>query len=185
MDIKEFLQSNAGEWFTQRTNYDLQGNKTNNSKANISVELISPDHPQIVSLCQQNRLEHNLSLGGLKYSWDNSVDWGKPKQQGNSLLILVADRDNPQTGKLISTSINFKKGNLSGHYTFGEDKALTLIVEAEDIYTEERQWFAGENLRLRTTVTKDNAGKTQTIFYSEIRKIASKQQTSSSDAVVS
>ena len=72
MDIKAFLRSNAGEWFTQRSNYHLDGSKTENSKANITVEFIQPDHPQIVSLCQQNKLESNLSVGGLRYSWDNS-----------------------------------------------------------------------------------------------------------------
>ena len=185
MDIKAFLTSNAGEWFTQRTNYHLDGSKTENSKANISVEFIQPDDPQIISLCQQNKLESNLSVGGLKYSWDNSVDWGKPKQQGTSLLILVAERENPQTGKLIKSSVNSNNTNISGRYILGEDEALTLIIEADDIYLEERQWFAGENLRLRTTVIKDEAGRMQTTFYSEIRRIAPKEQPSSQDTVAS
>lgn len=175
MDIKEFLQSSAGEWFTQRTNYHLDESKTESSKASINVEFIRPDHPQIVSLCQQNKIEPNLSLGGLKYSWDNSVDWGKPKQQGSALLMLVPESQNPQTGKLIKASAHSNGGNISGHYVLGEDEALTLIIEAEGIYAEERQWFAGENLRLRTSVTKDNTGRMQTIFYSEIRKLAPKE----------
>ena len=175
MDIKEFLQSSAGEWFTQRTNYHLDVSKTENSKASITVEFIQPDHPQIVSLCQQNKIEPNLSLGGLKYSWDNSVDWGKPKQQGSSLLMLVPESNNPQTGKLIKASGYSNEADISGHYVLGEDEALTLIIDTDNIYTEERQWFAGENLRLRTSVTKDNNGKMQTIFYSEIRKLTPKE----------
>ena len=179
MDIKAFLTSSAGEWFTQRTNYHLDGSKTENSKANITVEFIQPDHPQIVNLCQQNKIESALSVGGLKYSWDTSVDWGKPKQQGNALLLLVPDRANPQTGKLIKASVNSNNTNISGRYILGEDEALTLIIEAEDIYVEERQWFAGENLRLRTTVIKDEVGRMQTTFYSEIRKLAPKEQSKS------
>ena len=175
MDIKTFLKSSAGEWFTQRTNYHLDGSKTESSKANITIEFIQPDQPQIVTLCQQNKIEPNLSLGGLKYSWDNSVDWGKPKQQGNSLLILVPDRENPQIGKLLKASVN---AGFLGNYILGEDAALTLTIETEDIYAEERQWFAGENLRLRTTVIKDQAGRMQTTFYSEIRRIAPKEQSS-------
>ena len=175
MDIKTFLKSSAGEWFTQRTNYHLDGSKTESSKANITVEFIQPDHPQIVTLCQQNKIEPNLSLGGLKYSWDNSVDWGKPKQQGHSLLILVPDRENPQIGNLLKASVN---AGFLGSYILGEDEALTLTIDTEDIYAEERQWFAGENLRLRTTVIKDRAGRMQTTFYSEIRRIAPKEQSS-------
>ena len=183
MDIKAFLTNCAGEWFTQRTNYDLDGSKVESNKANITIEFIPPDNAQITSLCEQNRIEPNLSLGGLKYSWDTSVDWGKPKQQGNSLLVLVRDLENPQTGKLIKTAMN--SNNVSGRYVLGEDKALTLIIETEDIYAEERQWFAGENLRLRTTVTKDKAGLTTTTFYSEIRRIPPKEKPNSQDAVAS
>ena len=178
MDIKTFLKSSAGEWFTQRTNYHLDGSKTESSKANITVEFIQPDHPQIVNLCQQNKIESNLSLGGLKYSWDNSVDWGKPKQQGNSLLILVPDCENSPIGKLLKASVNPNNAGFLGSYILGEDEALTLTIETEDIYAEERQWFAGENLRLRTTVIKDQAGRMQTTFYSEIRRIAPKEQSS-------
>ena len=184
MDIKAFLTSSAGEWFTQRTNYHVDGSKIENSKANIIVEFIQPDHPQIENLCQQNKIESNLSVGGLRYSWDTSVDWGKPKQQGNALLLLIRDRANPQTGKLIKASVN-SNNNISGRYILGEDEALTLIIDAEDIYLEERQWFAGENLRLRTTVIKDEAGRMQTTFYSEIRKLAPKEKSSSKDAVAS
>ena len=179
MDIKTFLISSAGEWFTQRTNYDLEGSKTENSKANITVEFIKPENPQAIALCQQNKIEPNLSLGGLKYSWDNSVDWGKAKQQGNSLLVLVPDSENSATGKLIKASVDRNNPNISGRYILGEDEALTLIIETENIYAEERQWFAGENLRLRTTVIKDRSGNMQTAFYSEIRRILPKEQSKS------
>ena len=185
MDIKTFLNSSAGEWFTQRTNYDLDGSKTENSKAHITVEFIEPDNPQTIALCQQNKIEPNLSLGGLKYSWDNSVDWGKTKQQGNALIILVPDHDNPQTGKIFKTSLAQNNASTIGRYILGKDEALTLIIETENIYAEERQWFAGENLRLRTTVIKDGTGNMQTSFYSEIRRLAPKEQSSSKDAVAS
>lgn len=183
MDIKAFLTNCAGEWFTQRTNYNLDGSTVESNKANITVEFIPPDNPQIVALASQNRIEPSLSLGGLKYSWDTSVDWGKPKQQGNTLLILVSDRENSQTGMLFKTAMN--SDNISGRYILGEDEALTLIIETEDLYAEERQWFAGENLRLRTTVTKDKAGLTTTTFYSEIRRISPKENPNPQDAVAS
>ena len=183
MDIKVFLTNCAGEWFTQRTNYALDGSKVESSKANISVEFIASDNSQIVALCQQNRIEPSCCWGGLKYSWDTSVDWGKPKQQGTSLLVLVGEGENSQTGKLIKTAMN--SDHITGRYILGEDEALTLIIETEDIYAEERQWFAGENLRLRTTVTKDKAGLTTTTFYSEIRRIPPKETPKSQDAVAS
>ena len=63
-----------------------------------------------------------------------------------------------------------------GHYTLGQDEALTLIIETEDIYAEERQWFASENLKLRTIMMRHNDGTQQTSFYSEIRKAPPKEE---------
>ena len=42
---------------------------------------------------------------------------------------------------------------------------------------EERQWFASENFKMRTTVVKFKDGTKQTAFYSEIRKAAPKEAT--------
>ena len=167
MDIKKFIELCTGNWFSQRTNYQVETEETESNKADLSITLIPTDDSRISQLCLQNKIDPQLSLGGLHHSWDNSVDWGKPKQSGTSLIILMQDRDNPQTGTIIS---NVANQNLLGKYILGNDAALTLIFETEDKSVEERIWFASDNLRLRTTVTKNEDGTMSTFFYSEIRK---------------
>lgn len=165
MNLKEFLNLSAGKWFSQRTNY-LVGGEADNSKADITIELINSDDAKAVELCKKHNLDPHLSLGGTVQSWDNSVDWGKSKQVGSATIVLVSNPDDDTTGKLIRP----QDSKVCGHYALGADEALTLTLETDDMHAEERQWFASENFKMRTTVVNFKDGKKQTSFYSEIRK---------------
>jgi len=167
MEIKEFIELSVGQWFAQRTTYQLQEEKADNSKSEITLEMLSQDNSELVKICQKHQIEPNLTIA-TKSSWDNSVDWGKAKETGFNLLILVPDTQNQQVGKLLTGNLTQQK---IGHYQMGEDEALTLIVEEGNNHTSERLWFASENLRLRTSLFKNNKGFSTTAFYSEIRRI--------------
>ena len=173
MDLKKFLNLSAGRWFSQRTNY-LVGGEADNSKADITIEAIAPEDAKAVELCQKHNLDPQLSLGGTVQSWDNSVDWGKPKQVGSATIVFVSNPDNNSTGKLIRP----QDSKVCGHYALGADEALTLTIETDDMQAEERQWFASDNFKMRTTIVKYNDGRKQTSFYSEIRKAPPKEESS-------
>ncbi len=166
MNIQKFLDLSVGRWFSQRTNYFLDDNKSASSKADITIELIPADDQRAIELCQKHHLDSSLIVGGTVQSWDNSVDWGKTKQLGSASIVLIGDSANDHQGKLIRP----QDVKVCGHYILGEDEALTLIIETDEMYAEERQWFASDNFKMRTTVFKYNNGKKQTSFYSEIRK---------------
>ncbi|BAQ62798.1 phycoerythrin linker protein CpeS homolog [Geminocystis sp. NIES-3708] len=172
MNINTFLDKTAGEWFSQRTTYNISQDEVDNSKANVTINLLSSGESQVTQLCNQYNFNLDLSLGGIFSSWDNSPDWGKPKQQGENLMLVFRDENDDNTG----TIFRFLKDNqgLIGKYVLAEDESLTLILEKNNQYIAERIWFANDNLRLRNTVIKDNEQVIQTSFYSEIRKIVSK-----------
>ena len=171
MDIKEFLDLTIGKWFSQRASYHLDRQKAEHSKGELTIEMLSVDNSEILNLCEQHQINPHNSLGGIKTSWDNSVDWGKPKQKGSTIITVIPDVDNPQVGKLVGQNqVN------AGRYILGNDEALTLIIEDGKIYSEERLWFASPNLRLRTTIFKYADGFSTTSFYSEIRKIPPKKE---------
>ena len=172
MNLKEFLDLSAGRWFSQRTNYLLGGEKADNSKADIKIEVIPPDDSRAVQLCQKHNLDPQLSIGGTVQSWDNSVDWGKPKQVGSTTIVLIGNPNDDHTGILIRP----EDTKVCGNYALGADQALTLTIETDELVAEERQWFASDNLKMRTTIVKYNDGKQQTSFYSEIRKAPPKPE---------
>ncbi len=170
MDLKKFLDLSEGRWFSQRTNYLLGGDKADNSKADITIEVMANDDSRAIELCQKHHLDPKLIIGGTVQSWDNSVDWGKDKQVGSATVVLVGNPDSDRTGKIIRP----QDTKVCGHYLLGADEALTLTIENDRMYAEERQWFASDNFKMRTTVVKYHDGRKQTSFYSEIRKAAPK-----------
>lgn len=175
MGTEEFLELCAGKWFSLRTGYRLDNAKVDNSKSEITIERLSRDRSEVITLCQQHNINPNETLGGTKAFWENPADGLKPKQIGSATIVFVPDSDRSQIGKLLSAS-----GNTScpvvGHYVLGNDEALTLIVEGEKTYSEERLWFASPNLRLRTSLVKNSHGLSRTAFYSEIRRVVKKEE---------
>ncbi|MDJ0741910.1 MAG: phycobiliprotein lyase [Xenococcaceae cyanobacterium MO_167.B27] len=175
MDLKKFLEHCQGNWFSQRTNYHLNSEKTENSKAEIAIEFLDPEDSRVVQLCKEHQINPQLSIGAIASDWDNAPDWGKPKQQGSCLVVLIPNSDRDQQGKILQTIPKTPTTSNTGSYILGADEALTLIMETKDFVVEERLWFAGDNLRLRTIIIKNSQGKMQTTFYSEIRKLPPKK----------
>jgi hypothetical protein len=170
MEIQEFLELCEGKWFSQRTSYHLEQQQSHSSQSEITIERLFQDHPTVTQLCQEYQIDPKVTLGGTQSSWDDSAGSAKTKRIGSAVVILVANAENPQTGLLLQASSHPQKGR----YILGKDEALTLIVEGETGYAEERLWFPKPNLRLRTSLIRYPNGFHQTTFYSEIRRLPPK-----------
>jgi len=169
MDIKTFFEQSAGKWFVQRTTCHVDRQAIANSKADMSVELLSADDAEVTNLCQAAGVDAKTVMTGIKVSWDNAPDWGsQSKQQGSNLLVVV--EGNANSGQLLSKG----KGAtpLQGEYTLAADEALWLRSQQNNDFWEERIWFVSENLRMRS-VMSEVGGKQRAAFYSEIRRVSS------------
>ena len=169
MEIKEFLQQCEGRWFAQRTSYQVNQEKFENNKSEITVELLSSERPEVIELCQQHEIEPQRSLGGIQSSWEQSA--GGP-QKGATVLVFVPDSDSKHQGKLLQ-STRSDASVAAGHFLLREE-ALTLTITDGTASLEERLWFASSNLRLRTSLLKQGNDLSTTCFYSEIRKLPPK-----------
>lgn len=172
MDIKTFLDKFTGDWFSQRTNYNLVDNQVDNSKANVTINLLPADDTQVIQLSQQHNLDHHLSLGAIASSWENSPDWGKDKQEGSALMLVFRDENDANLGQFIRIVSSNKI--IVGKYLLAEDESLTFTIQDNHQYLEERITFSNDNLRIRNCIEKSNEQVTHTTFYSEIRRIVSK-----------
>lgn len=177
MDIKEFFEQSTGKWFAQRTHYNLSAPELENSKSELTLEILSASDSQVIQLCEQHSIEPTSESMGIKISWDNSVDWGKAKNLGSTLVVLIPNSVNTNEGQLLRQASLGAKTPQKGRYLLNPDESLTLIVEDEKTHAEERLWFVSPNVRLRTTLVKNSEGYSQAAFYSEIRKIPPKPQT--------
>jgi hypothetical protein len=72
-------------------------------------------------------------------------------------------------GRLLREIVDANKTPVPGRYKFDSDGALILTTEDENIFSEERLWFASPNLRMRVNILKSFGGFSITSFTSEIR----------------
>ena len=181
MDIKEFFEMSAGKWFSQRTSHHLAFKQSENGKSQIIIEMLPPDHPEVIKLCELYQFAPQLAICGGKVTWDGTMDWDEEKHAGSTILVPIADPEKPNEGKLLRDMGYAEKAPVAGSYKMGSDNALTLITEYESMFTEERLWFASENLRLRTSILKRFGGFSMASFCSEIRLGVTKPPAESTD----
>jgi hypothetical protein len=184
MDIVEFFQQSAGKWFSQRTSHHLAFKQSESGKSDIRIEMLPKDDPEVIKLCEQYEFESSLALCGARVSWDGTMEWDEGKHSGSTVLVPIADPDKPNEGKLLREMGYAEKAPVAGRYVMGSDEALTLITEYETMYSEERIWFASNNLRLRTSILKRFGGFSMASFCSEIRMGGTQPQAKDTDAAV-
>ncbi|NES93899.1 MAG: phycobiliprotein lyase [Desertifilum sp. SIO1I2] len=169
MDITEFFQQSSGKWFSQRTAHHLAFKQTESGQSNIEIAMLEANDPAIAKLCEQYQIDPALALCGARVTWNGTMDWDEEKHSGSTVLVPVADPDQPNEGKLLREVGYAEKVPVAGRYVMGDDGALTLITDYETMYSEERLWFASPNLRLRTSILKRFGGFSMASLCSEIR----------------
>ncbi|NET25835.1 phycobiliprotein lyase [Okeania sp. SIO1I7] len=172
MDIIEFLQLSAGQWFSQRTIHNLVSGELQAGKSEVNVEILEKTNPTVIKLCEQHQIDPSLAqLVGVQINWNGTINREQVKDIGTRMLIVIPNSDDPHQGKLLQDRGDGKNTSISGRYIMGSDDVLTLITESEDLYAEERFWYLMPNLRLRTSVVKRPLGFALASFCSEIRRV--------------
>ncbi len=183
MDIQEFFQLSAGKWFSQRTSHHLAFKQAESGKSDIKIEMLSAEDPEVIKLCEQYEVDPALAWGGARVSWDGTMEWDQEKHAGSSVLVPIPDPEKPNEGQLLRNMGYAEKASVAGRYVIGSDNSFTLITEYETMYSEERIWFASENLRLRASILKRFGGFSMASFCSEIRMGVAKPQEKAADTV--
>jgi hypothetical protein len=169
MDIKEFFEQSSGKWFSQRTSHHLAFKQSESGKSQIQIEMLANDDPTVIALCEQHNANPSQVACGARVTWDGTMEWDEEKHSGSTVLVALADAEKPNEGQLLRETGYAEKAPVAGRYVMGHDNALTLITDYETMYSEERLWFASENLRLRTSILKRFGGFSMASFCSEIR----------------
>jgi hypothetical protein len=168
MNIVEFFELSSGKWFSQRTSHHLAFRQQEGGKSDIRIEMLDKHDPEVVQLCQDNQIDPELALCGARVTWNGTMEWDEEKHEGSTVLVPVADGDNPSEGKLLRGMGYAEKAPVAGRYIMEGDE-LTLITEYESMYSKERLWFESPNVRLRHSILKRFGGFSMASFCSEIR----------------
>jgi hypothetical protein len=185
MDAQEFFQLSAGKWFSQRTSHHLAFKQSESGKSDLIIEMLAQDDPEVIKLCEQYKIDPALAWGGARVGWNGTMEWDEEKHTGSTVMVPIADPDKPNEGKLLREVGYAEKTPVAGRYIIGSDDAMTLITEYETMYSEERIWFASNNLRLRTSILKRFGGFSMASFCSEIRMGGTQPPEKATDAAAS
>ncbi len=163
MNIEKFFDLSTGKWFAHRTKHELTTQKSIESKSEILIDRLDGGHAEVLSLCETHNIQPSQGLLALKLTWNDTTRLNQ-KNVGSMIMVAVPNLDLVNAGKIL-----FSNQSQIGEYKLGEDQALTLTLTAEQIVSEERLWFASDNLRMRVSTLKHANRVMNTAFTSEIR----------------
>lgn len=172
MDAVEFFRQSAGRWRSQRTTQHLAFRRSEVGDSEIVVESLEADHPDIIELCQLHEVDPSLAVGGSRVRWAGSMSWdreGEENHEGKTVFAIVPDVDDPRQGRLLRERGYAEIVPVVGRFHMDEDEGLVLTTEYETMSSIERFWFAGPNLRMRTSTVKRFGGFSTASFCTESR----------------
>ena len=171
MNVMEFFQQSAGQWQSQRTTHHLPFRRAELGGSNISVEALPADNEKVVEICKLHDVDPSLAVGGAFVEWNGEMAWDRDEEnhQGSTIFALIPDEDNPQKGRLLRERGYAEIVPVIGRYEMDSEDGLLLTTDYETMSSVERFWFAGPDLRLRTSVVKRFGGLSTASFCAESR----------------
>jgi hypothetical protein len=172
MDAMIFFQKSAGQWKSQRTTHHLPFRRAETGDSEIYVEALTPDHPQVIAICEMHEVDPAKAVGGAFVSWDGSMQWDKDDEnhQGSTVFALIPDDGNPQAGVLLRERGYAEIVPVAGRYHIDEQEGLVLVTEYETMTSIERFWFPNPDIRLRTSTVQRFGGFNTATFCAESRQ---------------
>jgi len=170
VNAMDFFQRSAGVWRSLRTTHHLPFRRAESGGSRIAVEPLPADHPQAIAICEMHDVDPSLCVGGAQVNWDGAMAWDRDDEShaGSSVFSIVPDPDNPQTGRILRERGYAEVAPVIGRYEI-DGEALVLTTEYETMSTVERFWFAGPDLRLRTSTVQRFGGFNTATFCAEVR----------------
>lgn len=171
MDAMKFFQQSAGKWRSQRTTHHLPFRRAETGESEIHVEALSASDSKVIEICELHNVDPKLAVGGAFVSWHATMAWDKEDEnhEGTTVFALVPDPDNPKKGRLLRERGYAEITPVVGRYEIDEDEALLLTTDYETMETTERFWFAGTNLRFRSSTVSRFGGLSTATFCAETR----------------
>jgi hypothetical protein len=167
----EFFNHSAGNWRSQRTIHHLAFKRSEVGDSDIKVVALEPTTEEILKLCELHQIDPSEAVGGCKVTWAASMSWDRDEENhdGQTIFALVPDADNPTKGRLLRDLGYAEIVPVVGHYHMDEGGGLVLETEYETMSSTERFWFAGPNMRIRSSTVKRFGGFSTASLCTELR----------------
>jgi CpeS-like protein len=171
-NMMEFFQKSEGTWFTQRTVHHFEAVTADQSgESNISIEVLTADHPQVQAVCQQQGIDLAKARGGASFLWQDNQDRNELDPDRAAVLVDIPDDASLQSGKLLRNQGYVEKIPVISRYWFGRDGILTIDTDYDSNQGQERCWFVNSDFRVRVSTVRNNNGVHIMTYCSERRCI--------------
>jgi CpeS-like protein len=171
MDAMQFFVQSSGRWRSQRTTHHLAFKQTEAGESEVRVDALPPEDPRVVEICKMHQVDPQAAIGGAFVTWQGSMGWDKEDEnhEGSTVFALIPDPENSRQGTLLRERGYAEIVPVAGHYQIDDQNALVLTTEYETMSSIERFWFAGPNLRLRSSTVKRFGGFSTATFCTEFK----------------
>jgi len=171
MDAMAFFQLSTGKWRSQRVTHHLPFRRAESGDSEIEVQALAAEDPKVLEICQLHQVDPSLAIGGAFVRWQGSMAWDRDTEnhEGTTVFALVPDPNQPNQGQLLRERGYAEIVPVIGQYAMDAEDGLVLTTEYDTMSSVERFWFAGSNLRLRTSTVKRFGGLSTASFCAEAR----------------
>ena len=175
-DALSFFRLSCGRWKSQRSQHHLLHRRAEAGASFIVVEELPKGDPRLAEIAERNNAAAEDIVGGCWVRWSGSMAWDRAGEshEDQTMFGLIPSDDTGRSGLLLRDRGYAEKAPVAGQFRMDAENGLILTTDYEMMSSLERFWFAGTNLRLRTSTVQGLSNNAS--FCMETRQLDAPEQ---------
>ena len=155
-DALSFFRLSCGRWMSQRSQHHLLHRRAEAGSSFIVVEELLKGDERLADIAIRNGKDVSRIVGGCWVRWSGSMAWDRAGEshEDQTMFGLIPSDDAGRQGLLLRDRGYAEKAPVAGQFRMDDENGLILTTDYEMMSSLERFWFAGPNLRLRTSTVQ-------------------------------
>ena len=155
-DALSFFRLSCGRWRSQRSQHHLLHRRAEAGASFIVVVELQKGDARLAEIAERNGEEVSRIIGGCWVRWSGSMAWDRAGEshEDQTMFGLIPTDDAGRSGLLLRDRGYAEKAPVAGQFRMDDENGLILTTDYEMMSSLERFWFAGPNLRLRTSTVQ-------------------------------
>ena len=155
-DALSFFRLSCGRWRSQRSQHHLLHRRAEAGASFIVVEELEKGDERLAEIAARNNEAVERIVGGCWVRWSGSMAWDRAGEshEDQTMFGLIPSDATGRSGLLLRDRGYAEKAPVAGQFRMDDENGLILITDYEMMSSLERFWFAGPNLRLRTSTVQ-------------------------------
>ena len=155
-DALSFFRLSCGRWTSQRSQHHLLHRRAEAGASFIVVEELQKGDERLAEIASRNNQSVERIIGGCWVRWSGSMAWDRAGEshEDQTMFGLIPTDEAGRSGLLLRDRGYAEKAPVAGEFRMDAENGLILTTDYEMMSSLERFWFAGPNLRLRTSTVQ-------------------------------